>query len=71
MREVHLKDVEKKLLWGLLGAAISVLIASIFCVGPLVLLALGITGAWIGNLTVLAAYRLQATIYLENSSRIA
>jgi mercuric ion transport protein len=31
--------------------------ASICCVGPLVLLALGISGAWIGNLTALEPYR--------------
>ena len=31
--------------------------ASVCCVGPLLLLALGISGAWIGNLTALEAYR--------------
>jgi len=31
--------------------------ASACCVGPLVLLALGIGGAWIGNLTALEPYR--------------
>ena len=31
--------------------------ASLCCVGPLVLLALGISGAWIGNLTALEPYR--------------
>ena len=31
--------------------------ASVCCVGPLVLLALGIGGAWIGNLTSLEPYR--------------
>jgi len=31
--------------------------ASVCCVGPLVLLALGISGAWIGNLTALQPYR--------------
>lgn len=31
--------------------------ASACCVGPLVLLALGVGGAWIGNLTVLEPYR--------------
>jgi mercuric ion transport protein len=30
---------------------------SICCVGPLVLLALGVSGAWIGSLTALAPYR--------------
>lgn len=31
--------------------------ASICCVGPLILLMLGIGGAWIGNLTALEPYR--------------
>jgi mercuric ion transport protein len=31
--------------------------ASICCVGPLVLLALGVSGAWIGSLTALEPYR--------------
>lgn len=31
--------------------------ASLCCVGPLVLLALGISGAWISNLTALEPYR--------------
>src|SRR6059036_480237 len=31
--------------------------ASVCCVGPLVLLALGIGGAWIGNLIALEPYR--------------
>ncbi len=31
--------------------------ASVCCVGPLVLLALGISGAWIGNLTALEPFR--------------
>jgi len=31
--------------------------ASVCCVGPLVLLALGIGGAWIGNLAALEPYR--------------
>ena len=31
--------------------------ASVCCVGPLALLALGIGGAWIGNLTALEPYR--------------
>ena len=31
--------------------------ASVCCVGPLVLLGLGVSGAWIGNLTALAPYQ--------------
>lgn len=42
---------------GLLGAGVAAFLASICCVGPLVLLSLGISGAWIGNLSALQAYR--------------
>src|SRR5258708_9964751 len=43
---------------GLLVAGILAAVgASICCVGPLVLLALGVSGAWIGSLTALEPYR--------------
>ncbi|HKQ35398.1 MAG TPA: mercuric ion transporter MerT [Nitrospiraceae bacterium] len=32
-------------------------LASICCLGPLVLVTIGVSGAWIGNLTVLEPYR--------------
>jgi mercuric ion transport protein len=38
-------------------AGLSAVLASTCCVGPLVLLMLGISGAWIGNLTALEPYR--------------
>jgi mercuric ion transport protein len=41
----------------LVAGILSAIGASICCVGPLVLLALGISGAWIGSLTVLEPYR--------------
>ena len=41
----------------LVAAILAAIGASVCCVGPLVLLALGIGGAWIGNLTALAPYR--------------
>ena len=44
----------RKHLWAGAGAA---LIGSLCCVGPLVLLALGVSGAWIGQLTALEPYR--------------
>ncbi len=31
--------------------------ASVCCVGPLILLALGVGGAWVGNLTAMEPYR--------------
>jgi mercuric ion transport protein len=45
---------EKTSLWAGVLAAIG---ASVCCVGPLVLLALGISGAWVGNLTAMEPLR--------------
>ena len=36
---------------------LSAVLASTCCLGPLILVALGFSGAWIGNLTVLEPYR--------------
>ena len=44
---------EKKPRWGLIGAIASAIIASVCCIGPLVLLLLGVGGAWAGSLTAL------------------
>src|SRR5438552_15180390 len=41
-------------LWAGILAAIG---ASVCCVGPLVLLSLGVSGAWIGNLTAVEPFR--------------
>ena len=41
----------------LVAGSLAAIGASVCCVGPLVLLALGIGGAWIGNLTALQPYR--------------
>lgn len=41
----------------LLAGVVAGVVASICCVGPLVLLALGIGGAWVANLTALEPYR--------------
>lgn len=38
-------------------AGLSAALASVCCLGPLVLLMLGVSGAWIGNLAVLEPYR--------------
>lgn len=43
--------------WRLLGIIIGAVGASICCIGPLLLLTLGIGGAWVSNLTALEAYR--------------
>jgi mercuric ion transport protein len=41
----------------LVGGVLAGIGASACCVGPLLLLSLGISGAWIGNLTSLEPYR--------------
>lgn len=41
----------------LIGGAIAAFAASLCCLGPLVLVALGVSGAWIANLTALEPYR--------------
>jgi len=43
--------------WLAAGGVIGALLASACCIGPLVLLTLGISGAWIGNLTALEPYK--------------
>jgi len=43
--------------WLAAGGVIGAFLASVCCVGPLVLLTLGISGAWIGNLTALEPYK--------------
>lgn len=41
----------------LLVGGLSAILASTCCLGPLVLITLGLSGAWIANLTVLEPYR--------------
>ena len=40
-----------------LFGGVAAMLASTCCLGPLVLVALGLSGAWIGNLTLLEPYR--------------
>jgi mercuric ion transport protein len=42
----------------LIGGALAALAASACCLGPLVLVTVGVSGAWISNLTALEPYRL-------------
>lgn len=42
----------------LLAGGVAAILASTCCLGPLVLLILGFSGAWIGNLAALEPYRL-------------
>lgn len=41
----------------LFTGGVAAILASTCCLGPLVLLTLGVSGAWIGNLTLLEPYR--------------
>ena len=41
----------------LIAGALTAFGASVCCVGPLVLLVLGVGGAWVGNLTAMEPYR--------------
>lgn len=41
----------------LMAGTLAAIGASVCCVGPLILLALGIGGSWIGNLTAMEPYR--------------
>ncbi|WP_298220394.1 mercuric ion transporter MerT [Halothiobacillus sp.] len=41
----------------LIAGGLAAILASTCCLGPLVLITLGFSGAWIGNLTVLEPYR--------------
>lgn len=39
------------------GSVIGAVLASSCCIGPLVLVSLGVSGAWIGNLSALSAFQ--------------
>jgi mercuric ion transport protein len=41
----------------LIGGAFAAFASTVCCLGPLVLVTLGVSGAWISNLTALAPYR--------------
>ncbi len=41
----------------LIGGFMAALGASLCCAGPLILLSMGVSGAWIGNLTLVEPYR--------------
>lgn len=48
---------DRKSATALFAGGVAAILASTCCLGPLVLVSLGISGAWIGNLTVLEPYR--------------
>mgnify|MGYP003676610557 CR=1 FL=1 len=43
--------------WFAAGGVIGAILASSCCIAPLVLLTLGVSGAWVGNLTALEPYK--------------
>jgi mercuric ion transport protein len=43
--------------WSIFGSLGAALAAAVCCLGPLVLVSFGVTGAWIGNLSALEPYR--------------
>lgn len=43
--------------WFAVGGGISAVLASSCCIAPLLLLSLGVSGAWIGNLTALEPFK--------------
>jgi mercuric ion transport protein len=49
--------VNRKQGWFAAGGVIGAVLASTCCIAPLALLALGVSGAWIGNLTALEPYK--------------
>ncbi len=52
-----ISNSEKAGKWGVIGVILGAIGASICCIGPLALLALGISGAWVGGLAAFEAYR--------------
>ena len=53
----ELKSESKSGRGSLIAGGGAALLASACCLGPLVLIALGVSGAWIGNLAALEPYR--------------
>lgn len=51
----HSDDQESR--WAVLGGFLAAVLASSCCLGPLLLVTLGVGGAWIGNLKMLEAWQ--------------
>tara|TARA_R110001592_G_scaffold362074_1_gene674812 strand:+ start:454 stop:813 length:360 start_codon:yes stop_codon:yes gene_type:complete len=49
--------LKNKINWSILGGVAAAIGASLCCAGPLILLSIGISGAWISNLTAFEPYR--------------
>ena len=57
MRNNPAKPDQRKGNVAAVGGVVGAILASSCCIAPLVLVTLGATGAWIGNLTALKAYQ--------------
>lgn len=53
----HARNPETKRRWLATGGIFGALLASSCCILPLVLISLGVSGAWIGNFAALDAYK--------------
>ena len=58
MTDLSKKHADGNTKWSLAGAVAAAVGASVCCLGPLLLLVLGVGGAWIGGLTAMEKYRL-------------
>lgn len=56
-RDLTEVPVARRRNWFAAGGVIGAVLASTCCIAPLLLLALGVSGAWIGNLTALEPYK--------------
>lgn len=55
--DVPTQVADRKKGWFAAGGVIGAILASTCCIAPLLLLMLGVSGAWIGNLTALEPYK--------------
>ena len=55
--DVPTQAVDRKKGWFAAGGVVGAVLASTCCIAPLLLLMLGVSGAWIGNLTALEPYK--------------
>ena len=51
------QGTDRKKGWFAAGGVVGAILASTCCIAPLLLLMLGVSGAWIGNLTALEPYK--------------
>jgi mercuric ion transport protein len=56
-RDIPTATSDKGVRGSLMTGGLAALLASTCCLGPLVLITLGVSGAWISNLTALEPYR--------------